>query len=252
MTTSLLVSKLYAALFTRISLLDVYIPSPSYADHFQHLLARAMHAEDNSPPAHLCRSLTFQLFNADVYPPPVRAEDAAPRGPVYVEDGVTIGEGYVQEKADMGTALSDTLYAITRIYHLPNLRHISIEHTNWGFSHIFDERRLVDFPESVRRLDVSFAFDEWTPGHLLEALRSGKVCRVDGEWGLPGVEVLGLVGAGPSFVEEMKAVCPNLKKVSVDGRGAIRLPNYVPDVLIRYTAGIAEFVGMSIYKDATV
>nr|VWO99195.1 N/A [Ganoderma boninense] len=86
-----------------------------------------------------CRSLTIYA-------------DGRPQRPHFNDDG-PVGVGLALELASVPDRL-------------PNLRHISITHTDWAHVHIFQHMRLSGFPPQATHLSLTYAFTDASRGHI--------------------------------------------------------------------------------------
>jgi hypothetical protein len=195
--SSSLVNRSWASAFHKISLEDVHIPNTLYAQQYLRIIR-------NDSPIYtdrsqtlsdlLCSSLSFTLDTHG---------SAAGQHPMFI---VPFGE---QDR--LGTMLSNTLYTIDTLSYLPNLRRVSIEYANWGYSDLFDNFRLSSFPAQVTKLEIKFTATSGITGVPMQYHRhTGRV-----PWSLPFITHLTIGGACEEFIVDMVATCPNLETLEV-------------------------------------
>jgi len=196
-TSSSLVNKSWAAAFVKISLQDVHIPNIHYAQQYLRIVRNEspVYAERSQTfPDLLCSSLSFTL---DTHGSTVGQH------PMFI---VPFGE-----LDKLGTMLSNMLYEIDTLSYLPNLRRLSVEYANWGFSDIFDNFRLSSFPAQVPELEIKFTATSGIGGVSRRYHRhTGRV-----PWSLPFITHLSIVGACEEFIVDMVATCPNLETLEI-------------------------------------
>ena len=196
MVSSLLVSKSWSVAFIRVSSRDVFIPCASYADQFFRTLREESPIYDEHTrflPDYLCRSITFQVHN-------VPRDATEHHGVRLFSDGSREGQ-----------ALASSLYNIRWLGYLPNLRRVSIEYVNWGFDDIFDQYRLIAFPEQVTELELKYTFTPGVPRPFVDNLRSEYERRDCLSWRMPSIRRLVTVGAPDAMVQDVLSICPNVK-----------------------------------------
>ncbi|KAI0923844.1 hypothetical protein AcW1_006689 [Taiwanofungus camphoratus] len=206
------VNHTWLSIFIRIALKDVHIACPLFSEDYLRLIRERSTFEPDddyfmagaSATANtLCRSLTFHV-------------DGTPTRKVLpgAEPSLTLYSS-CDESAN---AVSSTLYMVTMLDYLPNLRQVSIEYVDWGFDDIFDQGRLQVFPDQVTHLELKFTFTSSLLVSLVDALRSHYYSRRwCSSWELPNVRHLIVSGAPLQFVSDIIETCPNLETVEVDG-----------------------------------
>ncbi|KAJ7760492.1 hypothetical protein B0H16DRAFT_1369698, partial [Mycena metata] len=172
MTCATLVNSTWRAIYLHVSSRDVYIPCPSFAEHFLRTL------ESQSMANRLCRCLTIQIINATRTAP---AETEMP----------------------MERTLASLLY---RLYDpstplVPNLRRVVVQYHDTGFEGIFNNWSLIAFPRQVIELELRYSFSPSMPPWLSEALRSKHKRQINRPpWTTPSIRTLTVFGASESLV----------------------------------------------------
>ncbi|KAG9224623.1 hypothetical protein CCMSSC00406_0002226 [Pleurotus cornucopiae] len=202
MAASVLISKAWTCLYSRISSRDVVIPSVQYAKYFHtHLLDERSVIFDKTihdMPNEHCRSLRFHVESPSVQTP-------------------THFNMKFAHSIDNSESVFDLLDWLADIPYLPFLRHISIEFHNCGFTDLFDNMRLVIFPTQVTNLDISFGFTEGTPPKRIRDLQKDYPLRIPEGLPLNHIETLAIVGGGVSPVLGLLVTsCTSLRVVRTD------------------------------------
>ena len=155
-----------------------------------------------------CRSLTFDV-------------DGRPQWPLFNNDG------------PIGVGLGLKLASIPN--RLPNLRHISISHTDWSHGHIFQHLRLWGFPPQVTRLSLHYTFTALSKD-LLKPFDVASVLS----WlyrpnlgprkaFVPGLRHLALSGVPTPFPGLLlQHVCPNVETLELTRFAEGQLPALAP------------------------
>ncbi|KAI0704320.1 hypothetical protein BC835DRAFT_1410385 [Cytidiella melzeri] len=237
-TSICLVNHTFLALFIPLALTDVHITTSSYARHYLRLIRARFPIESNSNlllPGNafqsansLCRSITFHV-DASSTP----ATSSAPRKPAIKL--YSAGDSSAQ-------AISSTLDTlIVSKSSVPNLRHVSIEYTDWGFDDLFSQNRLTSFPKQVTELTVRFRFSAALHNMKCKsshATCSGKSVLEDLRWryemmphpfgrfAMPNVQRLNVLGATTSFAAGMLEACSGAETVMFDEH--VQLPVVPP------------------------
>lgn len=189
-----LVNSTVFSLFTYISWAHTHIVSSGYADRYLRILRgesplyKSTQLVNNSANSR-CRSLTFHLVDKKNDPSLVTATNYA-------------------------SSLSTTLYLISSLNYLPNMRRISIEYSDCIPGDIFEEYHLIPFPDQVTHLDMRYSFSQSIPKFLERALREQEhPCT---GWTLLSVKELTVVGAGSGFIKTLAGACPGLEVLETD------------------------------------
>ena len=205
-----LVSHTLLDVFTRISLRDVHITTPRFAQHFLKLLRpRSSFSADEGPltrharqTAHrLCRSLTFHVA-ARALP------GAAPAIRLYA-DGDRAAE-----------AVSATLHVLALVPALaPRLRAVALRYTDWGFDDVLDQCRLLPLPPQVAALELRYAFSSAklrVVADRARALYDAAPRWATMRWGMDQVRHLTVTGAPAGFVSAIAEMCTGLRTLEID------------------------------------
>lgn len=121
----------------------------------------------------------------------------------------------------MGIVLSDLLYDIRVFGGLPNFRTLTVRYIDVDLHDIFDWARFIDFPESVRYLNIEFVQTEaGIPPPKIVITPPGRSPNVS-LWTLPCIRRLRVSGGNEEFVSRLVASMPNLESVE-DGQGGPR------------------------------
>ncbi|KAF4597580.1 hypothetical protein EYR40_008042 [Pleurotus pulmonarius] len=202
MTASVLISKAWTHLYSRVSSRDTVIPSVKYAKYFHtHLLDESSvifnKSTHNMPNEH-CRSLRFDVESPSVQTPS------------------HLNSKFVHS-FDNSESVFDLLDWLADIPYLPLLRRISIEFHNCGFTDLFDNMRLVIFPPQVTDLDISFSFAEGTSPKRIRDLQKDMPLRIPEGLPLNHIQRLGIFGGGVSPVLGLLVTsCTSLRAVRTD------------------------------------
>jgi len=196
MTSSALVSRAWADLFSRVSSMDVFIPSPNYLSKY---LAMARDAKDTQNKSRIssCRSMSLTINYKPLYMQPRTYE--TPR---------------------MAKALSNLLCFLSGQgeRHFPNLQRLSVDHANATFdADIFDVFLFNPFPTMITDLNLLYSYHLKTPPWLIEAskARYGH-WQKSLTWSFSSVRRLYIVGGPKELVTDVAMVCPNLEDLSID------------------------------------
>lgn len=195
MTSLPLVSRVALAAYLRISSIHVYFPTPSYANKFTRSLREgALHfpvQRSISQIAELCHSITFEIVQQS---PPLRALHWTVEPP-------------------MGVALSDLLYNLRLFGDLPNFRTLTIRYIDVDLNDIFDWARFIDFPRTVRWLNVEFAQTRLdVPPPKIVVTPPGLSPHIS-LWTLPYLRHLKVSGGNDDLVSRLISAMPNLETV---------------------------------------
>ncbi|OBZ74257.1 hypothetical protein A0H81_06034 [Grifola frondosa] len=138
-------------------------------------------------------------------------------------------------------AISSTLYMVDMLGYLPNLRHVAIEYVDWGFDDIFDQLRLMAFPDQVTRLDIKFSYSSASLLPLADGLREHYVRRWHPHWSTPHVRHLCISGAPMHFVADIVETCPGIETLELDCPARLEalapLPSSVRTLVLRMPSG---------------
>jgi hypothetical protein len=237
-TSSTLVNKTWATAFMKISLKDVHIPNPRYAEQYLRILRNESPVYAEHPqilPDLLCTSLSFTL---DTH------ASAVGQHPMFIKP--------FGEEDKLGTMLSNTLYTLDSLSYLPNLRRISIEYANWGFNDLFDNFRLSPFPAQVTELEIKFTASSGIKS--VPKQYHGHVGRVP--WSLPSITDLSIVGACEEFIVDMTAACPNLATLEIESMPHLTilasLPRSVHTVVLRISSNASHWERINALVEAVV
>ena len=194
-----LVSRTWLTLVAGVVSRDVHITNRRNANAFLRLLPRrppaGIHGKADlfSMEAHQvvrqhCHSLTFHVDQGD----------------------------WIQE------AVSTVLNTVTMVYPLPSLRHISLQYTDMGYSHVLEQIMQGHFPERVTHLSLAHSFADRaksrpfdrakTIGWLrfkMRLTRSRRCVLV------PRLTHLSLSGVPTAFVLTMLNLCPNVETLDI-------------------------------------
>lgn len=206
-----LVSHTLLAIFTRISLRDVHITTPRFAQHYLKLVRPRSSFEPDSSPltaparqaAHrLCRSLTFHIA-ARALP------GAAPAIRLYA-DGDRSAE-----------AVSATLHVLALVptVFAPRLRTVALVYTDWGFDDVLDQCRLLPLPPQVAALELRYTFSSAklrAVADRVRALYNAAPRWASMRWGMGQVRRLAVSGAPAGFVSAIVEMCAGLRTLEVD------------------------------------
>ncbi|KAJ7449649.1 hypothetical protein FB451DRAFT_1053246, partial [Mycena latifolia] len=191
MTSAVTVNSTWRAVFLRVSSRDVHIPCPSFADHFLRILRQESPLVDRDVLNRLCRTLTAQITNENIFS---------------------------RRELPMEQALSRLLYRLhdRTAPALPNLRRITLEYRDTGFDGVFDNWTLIAFPRQVTELELRYSFSPATPPWVESVLRSKHGRQAAPPWTMPSVRTLTVLGASVSVVLDMVVTCPNVEKLITD------------------------------------
>ncbi|KAI8996547.1 hypothetical protein BD414DRAFT_478354 [Trametes punicea] len=226
------VNHVWLGLFLRVAFRNVHIPCPLFARDFLRLLpertisqgeADLFTAEATSLVNRLCRSITF-----------------------HVDGGAsTTGSGTAREPAiklysqtdAAPTAISTVLYMVSTFDYLPNLRHVALEYTDWGYDDLFDQLRLAIFPPQVTHLSLKYSFSAPTLVPLAVYLKSLYTRHRQSHFTIPTVRHLSLSGVPTEFVVDMMQICPELDTVEISNPARLYviapLPKSVRTLVLR-------------------
>ncbi|KAI0331440.1 hypothetical protein GY45DRAFT_1300876 [Cubamyces sp. BRFM 1775] len=203
------VSRMWLGLFLRVAMRDVHIPCPLFARDFLRLLperattqgeADLFTAEATALVNRLCRSLSFHV-NGGV----------SPTGAPVKEPAIKL---YSQTDA-APTAISTVLYMVSTFEYLPNLRHVAINYTDWGYDDLFDQLRLAIFPSQVTHLSLQYAFSGRAILPLAVYLKALYTRHRQPRFTIPTLRHLTMSGVPTEFVADMLHVCPELETVEI-------------------------------------
>ncbi|KAF9820621.1 hypothetical protein IEO21_01324 [Rhodonia placenta] len=218
------INRTWLSLFIHIALRDVHIGCPLSSEDYLRLLRERRPSDPNndfelesaSTTANaLCRSLTFRVGHDTHLPIP----NAEPSVLLYSIDNPS------------ANAISSTLYMVSTLNYLPNLRRVSIEYVNWGFEDIPEQGRLLAFPDQVTDLHITFAFTKPALVRLADTLRTRYSRRWYAGGDTPSIRRLSVFGAPMDFVAEMIETCPNVETVDLDGSGGLDALLHIPESL---------------------
>ena len=221
-----LVSRVWLTLIAHITTLDVHLSSFKETIAFLELLPQSWITREHRDPLTMerkrvanqsCRSLTCHLDgrmweNLPTNNPPV--------------------------------AISVVFRDLSLLPHLPNLRHISISHTNWAPNDIF-QHFYLGFPTHVTHLSLDYSFIAaakvppfdadsalwWTSMHEHHPHMGPPVC-------LPNLCHISLSGVPAAFAAIILNMCPNVETLDLTRPGQLcdlaPLPPTVRTLVLRY------------------
>ncbi|KAI0641925.1 hypothetical protein C8Q79DRAFT_262958 [Trametes meyenii] len=203
------VTHTWLGLFLRVALRDVHISCPLSAHDFLRLLpervisqgeADVFTAEATSLLSKLCRSITFHVEGGDL----LTSADGSERA-------IKL---YSQNDA-APTAISTVLYMISTFAYLPQLRHVALKYSDWGYSDLFDQLRLAVFPEQVTHLSLHYSFS--MPAHVPVAvyLKSLYSRHQPPHFTIPTLRHLSLDGVPTEFAADMLQICTQLETLEI-------------------------------------
>ncbi|KAF7430782.1 hypothetical protein PC9H_006493 [Pleurotus ostreatus] len=193
MVSSVLVSKAWTVIYSRVSSKDVFIPCPNYVPYLINLLHGPSTIFDPAVhhlPQECCRSLSFR---------------------VEMRPNHKFWDHLIPWNA---SSIFDLLYCLDRIpAYLPNLRRIAIQYSGGGYTDLYQGFRLRNFPPQVTDLEVSFV-------HNLPSLNcppKAYTTRMKHTCYMPSLRRLTIRGEGLSwFILEMLDVSPNVHTLEMD------------------------------------
>ncbi|KAI1784204.1 hypothetical protein LXA43DRAFT_1077446 [Ganoderma leucocontextum] len=199
-----LVNRTWLTLIARIASRDVHLSKYRKAKAFLRLLPQRSPTQEprdlftmeaNRVVNDTCQSITFHV-------------DGRIKSPIPADD------------APM--AISMVLFEVSVHRHLPNLRHISISYTNWGWEDIFQQFRTVGFPRHVTHLSLDYSFTAATgttpkvpPFDLREALWWTYMPSSRRRLVIPTIRHLSLSGVPTAFAAAMLRACPNVETLEI-------------------------------------
>lgn len=211
---------------------DVHLPSPFGGEDFLRLLPMRslpggypdpFTSEATSIVEAMCRSITFNI------------DGATPAGTTTDTDTdseLTIG--YDCESDSPRNALSTLLYMVTTLEYLPNLRHISLKYTDWGYGDIFEQLEEAVFPPQVTHLSIDYSFSAPEANYFKSLYRRNCPARVT----VPTVRHLSLSGVPPEFIADMLQVCTEVETLEIVGPACLYalspLPASVRTLILRH------------------
>ncbi|KAH9935902.1 uncharacterized protein BXZ73DRAFT_89396 [Epithele typhae] len=199
-----LVNRMWLGLFLRIALRHAYLP-PLDVSTYLSLLPERTNADAHANPFtteasflanKICQSLTFDVDG--------RAPGDEPIG--------TPGEIKMNFEVDT-SSISTVLNMVSTLNHLPNLRHISLRYTNWGYEDAFEQLSISVFPPQVTSLSIEY---DACSAHARETYPKSFYTRRPQPWvTLPRVRRLAIAGAPTGFAADMVQVCPEVETVEL-------------------------------------
>ena len=196
------------SLFLRVALRNAYVPRPLDAYNLLRLLPERTEADVSADPYtteasrvanKICRAITFELGVPN---------DAVQRGAPPAKPSSDPSD------AD-ANAVSNVLYMVSALDHLPNLRHVALRYTDQGYDDAFAQLSEPGFPAQVRTLSFEYAYSAPTLGPLAAYFKSLYTRHRDPRVTLDGIRHLAVAGAPPEFLADMLEVCPNAETVEV-------------------------------------
>jgi hypothetical protein len=184
---------------------------------------------DKHLPNSLCRSLTIHV-----------------RGPFPAGQVIPLTAEETQSLQDIASTSITLLYTLNSTSFLPHLRHVVLELVDIPFDDIVEQRRLLCFPEQVRRLDIEYAFVDahgnirnknipvTADTHATSVIPPYQPCAEDERlWDLLTLRELHILGADDTFVADIASTCHTLEKLVTDAPcldalgPIIQLPSWV-------------------------
>lgn len=228
------VNRTWLSLFARVAMRHVHIPTPLSADGFLRLLPERtllqgmgdVFTEEASQLADkTCRSITFHVDGS-----------ASPRN---VSSGPPVIKLYSDTDVAQN-AVSTVLYMVTVLEHLPNLRHIALQYTDWGYDDIFDQLRVPVFPTQVTHLTVDFTFSAPALLPLAAYLKSLYTRHPQPRMTIPTLRHLSVSGVPTEFIMDIIRVCPNVETLEITNASRlcvlVPLPASVRMLVLRHPA----------------
>ncbi|KAF9499616.1 hypothetical protein BDN71DRAFT_128282 [Pleurotus eryngii] len=193
MSSSVLISKAWTVIYSRVSSKDIFIPCPNYVPYFINLLHGPSTIFDptlHHLPQERCRSLSFRV-------------EMRPHHKFW--DHLTPWNA---------SSIFDLLYCLDRIpAYMPNLRRIAIQYSGGGYTDLYQGFRLRNFPPQVTDLEISFV-DNLTS---LNRPPKAYTTRMKHTCYMPSLRRLTVRGEGLSwFILEMLDVSPNVHTLEMD------------------------------------
>lgn len=197
MVSSVLVSKAWTAIYSRVSSKDVFIPCPNYVPYFINLLHGHSNIFDSALhelPQERCRSLSFRV-------------EMRPHHKFW--DHLTPWNA---------SSIFDLLHCLHRIpAYLPNLRRIAIQYSGGGYTDLYQGFRLRNFPPQVTDLEISFVHNLSSSHHDHDSSPKAYTTRMKHTCYMPSLRRLIVRGEGLSwFILEMLDVSPNVHTLEID------------------------------------
>ncbi|KAF9460550.1 hypothetical protein BDZ94DRAFT_1143533, partial [Collybia nuda] len=226
MTSSTLVNKEWASIFTFVSHRDIHVPSTSYLIQKLHPILQGQ-VKSEPDLRTLCRSISMSIEYATV-----SYIDALPTIAFTVPTSISI-PGCADEPP-MGHTLRALLSSLAeKDCSLPNLRTISIEFVNIGLDDVFVNDRFFRFPGQVTDLVFAFTHSPLVPTSHVETARAnqmqhdfsrptGLTARMDQTLHgtispcFPSVRRLRILGGSEATIADAVSQCPVLETLEVD------------------------------------
>ncbi|OJT09626.1 hypothetical protein TRAPUB_13879 [Trametes pubescens] len=222
------VNRMWLGLFLRVAMRDVHIPCPLFARDLLRLLperaasqgeADLFTAEAMSLVSRLCRSMTFHVDGGSLDP-----------------TGEASIKLYSQTDA-APTAISTVLYMVSTFDYLPQLRHVALKYTDWGYDDLFDQLRLAIFPPQATHLTLDYTFSAPALVPLAVYLKTLYTRHPSPHFSIPTVRHLAVSGVPAEFVADMLQICPGLETLEMANPARLYvlapLPESVRTVVLR-------------------
>ncbi|KAF8159670.1 hypothetical protein B0H34DRAFT_413073 [Crassisporium funariophilum] len=181
MTSSLLVSKGWMNIYTRVASRSVYIPCSSFLGHFMRTIRQECLIYDatlKELPNELCQSISIDIGPGD-------------------------------SESSLGKAFSDLLYRIKITGTLPNLRKLSVRYIDVSLDEMFNCYHFIDVPAQIESLELRY--DGLFARHHLNLVRPSYP-----PWHLPFLRHLSVFGCSKTLVENIISGCPMLESLRTD------------------------------------
>ena len=210
-----LVNHAWLVLFLRVAMRHVHLPSPLDPSDYLRLLHERTAADGETDPFtaeasrlanHMCRSITFDI---DGRSPPADDDGDGPCGEPAPE---------IKLYSDADTSgVSTVLYMVSALDRLPNLRHVALRYTDWGYDDVFAQLAAGAFPRQATQLSVEYAFTAPALAPLAVYLKALYTRQDPGapRGTVPGVRHLAVGGAPAEFVADMLEVCTGVETLEL-------------------------------------
>ncbi|KAJ7691977.1 hypothetical protein B0H17DRAFT_1062349 [Mycena rosella] len=218
MRSSMLVNSTWADTLDLVSSRDVYIPSSAFCDYFiQQLRAQAPAAATTSPSSFL------SSFLRGANQPPKRTMRRRPANlacksmTIQIANVMTHPDKHTHPRLPMGAVLDELLETLDARSLAPNLRRLTIEYLDAGFTDVFHRTGLAALPPQVTHLELRYAFSADTPVWLVEALREKQTRQRHIGWISKSITHLSVIGAGKNTVSDLLRACPRVQRFHGEG-----------------------------------
>ncbi|KAG7093611.1 hypothetical protein E1B28_007276 [Marasmius oreades] len=199
--SSLLVSRTWNAIFTRVSSMDVHILSSSHGLQFVDVLLGNAGIYRLQMLDHLCQSITIQHANKSLLPGPEN-EREQPLGMV------------------IQAILNGIFMSPER---LPSLRRVSFQLQNYLMETIFTRNKFLYLAHQVEELEFNFTYSDDTDPLVVQAIKSRSFESFD----IPAdsmlhIRKLTVLGTSMGVAKELSAACGGLENLQIFEQDAWR------------------------------